>query len=59
MKLREYWEALNNVIDEHHEYFDEEVYYFFDEEGDYYHKVDFKPDYYAELEDCKGGFVIN
>lgn len=59
MKLREYWEALNNVIDEHPEYLDEEVYYFFDEEGNYYHKVDFIPDYDKELEDGKGGFVIN
>lgn len=59
MKLREYWEALNNVIDEHPEYLDEEVYYFFDEDGNYYHKVDFTPDYDGELEDGKGGFVIN
>ena len=59
MKLREYWEALNNVIDEHPEYLDEEVYYFFDEEGNYYHKVDFIPDYDKELENGKGGFVIN
>ena len=59
MKLREYWEALNNVIEEHPEYLDEEVYYFFDEKGNYYHKVDFVPGYDKELEDGKGGFVIN
>ena len=46
-------------ISEYHNDSDEEVYYFFDEEGNYYHKVDFIPDYDKELEDGKGGFVIN